>query len=356
MNKKKILIISRFFYPSVWWVETITENISIELQKRWYEITIFTQNHNSWKEYEIYKWIKILRYKKSLGIFKKLLFLNANQYDFILCNTLLEQSIFLWLFKFFKIIRVPTFCFMHSWWKGNEIEIWRNKLWNGFLFKIAYFFIFQNNFVNALTLDTYEELIKIRPNDKNKITRILNWEFYFDLKYEKRKNFRNFLYLWRFEEEKWIKKVIKAFKNIENKDISLSIVWYWDKNIENYIKNEISTDERIYFLWKKTWKEKEKILKNTDVMLFPSTYPEWQPMIFSDAIKYNILILTTKNWNAEEIFWKKFVGFIKPTVSDLQMKIEEVIKNKNINFDYTEAKNKTSIEKNVSLYLELLKR
>lgn len=354
--KKKVLIISRFFYPSVGWVETITENTALELQRRGYEVHIFTQNHDNWMDKEIYKWIQIFRYKNASWIFKKLLFAKANQYDFILCNALVEQSIALWLYKFLKIIRVPTFCFMHSWWTWNEIEIWRKRLWDWILFKIAYFLIFQNNFVNALTADTYEELIKIRDGKADKITRIPNGEFYKNIILKPKTEIKKFLYLWRFEEEKWVKIVIEAFKNIKNPDILLEIVGYWDEKMEAEIKNLINNDKRIHFLWKKVWEEKEKILQNTDVMLFPSIYPEWQPMIFTEAIKYNILMITTKNGNAEEIFWKNFIGFIEPTIFSLEKKIVEILQDKNIKFDYTEAKNKTSIEKNVELYLKFLKK
>lgn len=362
--KNNILMIFRRFYPHVWWVESQWELLCEEFQKKWYSIDIITFKYDKGLDnYEQYNWINIYRFNNYFWfIYLIIKLIHDKKYNFIMSHQILQETLIVWILKFIKIIKIPTIWLYHSWWENSEIM----KIVKTFnflkLYKLIYYFIFQLDYLNCLNNSNKEQLQKyiIWNNKKllNKLIFIPNWiklsgDFW---KYPKKENIKNLLFLWRFEREKWIIETIDAFKKIKNDDLILNIVWYWDDDVTNEVLESIRNDSRIKFLWKKTWKEKENIFKNTDLFVFPSYYSEWQSITLMEASFYNIPIITTKVWNNFELYWNNLIYVKEKDVNDLKEKIEFVIENiNNINYDYNSILINIDISNIVNKYDNLFK-
>lgn len=355
-------MIFRRFHPHVWWVESQWELLCEEFQNKWYSIDIITfKYYKSLENFEKYSWVNIYRFNNYFGLFYFLIKLNFNKkYDFIMSHQILQETLIVWILKFFKIIKIPVIWCYHSWWDKSEIM----KIVKTFkflkIYKLIYFFILKLDYLNCLNNSNKEQLQKyiIWNNQKllNKLTFIPNWiklkeDFW---KYPQKDNIKNLLYLGRFEKEKWIFETIEAFKKLQNTDLILNIVWYWELEIEQQILASIKNDTRIKFLWKKTWKEKESILKNTDLFIFPSYYAEWQSIVLTECAFYNIPIITTKVGNNYELYWDNLIYVKIKDIDDLKDKIEYTINTiDSVNYDYKEILKSISVEVVCKRYLNL---
>lgn len=355
---KKILIITPKFYPSIWWIEEQVKLIWQSFIKKWYEVDILTSNFDNFKKKEKLFDLNVFRFK---NIFEFLQFLikKWNKYEIIISRQYYKNSSILWFLKFLKIIKTTTIICTDSWGENDEINNIKNKLSFLKLYKIYFYFIWKNNFLNVLNkynLNHLKEIYNWNKKILNKITNIYNWIDTSSFKERKINKITNILFLWRFEEEKWIFKTIKAFKIIKNKDIKLHLVWYWDKEIEDKIKELIKNDKRIIYHWKKYWEEKEKIINNTDLFVFPTYYPEWQPVVLTEITLKNIPVITTDTGNTKDIYGNNVIYVKHKDIFDLKEKIEWIINNiDNYNYNYKGILNKIDINTISNQFLKLKK-
>ncbi|NVP18023.1 glycosyltransferase family 4 protein, partial [Candidatus Gracilibacteria bacterium] len=165
---------------------------------------------------------------------------------------------------------------------------------------------------------------------------------------------RNILFIGRLEKEKGIFETIKTFKLIKNKNITLNIIGYGVKEIENKIFNLIKKDKRIFFHGKLYGEEKENIIKKTDLFIFPSYYPEGQPVTITEIVLNNIPIITTDVGNNKEIYGDNLIYVKKQNIDDLKNKIEWIINNiENYKYNYSEALKKIDINNITNQFLNL---
>ena len=351
MNKK-ILIISPRFYPSIWWIEEQVKVLWENFTKKWYEVDILTKRYNkNLLTQENIFWLNIFRFKGNFSFF--LFFLRKKKYELIISRQYYKNSFLLWILKFFKILKLKTIIVWDWWTSYNEIEIIKQKLRFLGLYKIYFFFISRNDYLVWNNDDFINSLIKYFK--KNKIKKIYNWLKIVKSQNKKPSEIKNILFLSRFEKEKWIFETIEAFKNIKQDEIRLNIVWYWEKEIEDKIKNICKNDKKIFFLWKLYFQEKEKILKKTDLFLFPSYYP-WESfwiILYEVAIK-NIPIISTDFWDTKKIFENNIIYVKKMDSNNLKEKIEWAIKNIwNFKYDYSEVFSKVDINKTTDDLLKI---
>lgn len=352
---KKILIITPKFYPSIWWIEEQVKLLWKNFTEKWYKVDILTNNFDNLKSKEKIFWLNIFRFS---NIFWFFIFLLKNKnYELIISRQYYKNSFILWLLKFLSLIKSKTVICTDSWWKNDEINNIKKKLLIFQLYKIYFYIIWQNNFLNCLNQDNINHLnliYKWKFKYLNKITNIYNWIDISNYKKNDIKNIKNILYLWRFEKEKWIFETIKAFNKINNNNIILNLVWYWNKNIELKIKNLIKNNNRIIFHWKKYWIEKENIINNTDLFIFPTYYPEWQPVTLTEIAFKNIPIITTDIANNKEIYWDNLIYVKKENINDLKEKIELIINNiKNYKYNYLFSLKKIDINNITNQFLNL---
>lgn len=356
MNKK-ILIISSRFFPSIWWVEEQVKILWKWFQEEWYIVDILTRKfEKNLKKKEKVFWINVFRFD---WIFWLIRFLIKNKdYKLIISRQYYRDSAILWVLKFLWILKSKTIICADSGWNNDEITIIKNKLKFLSLYKIYFYFISKNNYLNCLNNHNkkhLEEIYKNKQNILNKITKIYNW-----IKIEEIKNWRkikveNILFLWRLEPEKGIFETIEAFKKIKNKNIKLYIIWYSDNSsIKDKLIESIKNDKRIFFLWKLYWDEKEKVLNKTDLFVFPTYYPEWQPVVLTEIILKNIPIISTDSWNNKEIYWDNITYTKKRDIIDLKNQIENIIDNIDLlNYNYSEAIEKIDIKNIIKQFLKL---
>ncbi len=352
---KKILIITPRFYPSIWWIEEQVKILWENFKEKWYSIDILTNKYNNnLKNKEILFWLNIYRFSNFLNYIFFLI--KNNNYDLIISRQYYKNSFILWVLKFFKIIKSKTIICADSWWENDEINNIKNKLNFLFIYKIYFFFIWKNNYLNCLNIENNIHLYNIYKWKKyiKKFTNIYNW---INIKLSKNKKIleiKNILFLWRFEIEKWIFETIEAFNLLKDNNITLNLVWYWDKNIENKIKEKIKNNKNIIFHWKLYWNEKEEIIKNTDLFVFPSYYPEWQPVTITEITLNNIPIITTDVGNNKEIYWNNLLYVNKQDIKNLKEKIDWVISNiKNYEYNYSDALEKIDISNITNQFLKL---
>ena len=355
MNKK-ILIIAPFFFPSIWWIEEQTKTLWESFIKKWYEVDVLTRNFDNLKQKEKMFWLNVFRFT---GIFSFISFLikNRKKYDLIISRQYYKNSFFLWLLKYLKLIKSKTIICADSWWENDEINKIKNKLYFLNLYKLYFFFIWQNDYLNWLNKYNIKHLKEIYKNKKKYLDKIINIYNWIDIThYNKRKitSIKNILFLWRFEREKWIIETIKAFKKIKNNELTLHIVWYWDDKIENEIKNLIKDDSRIILHWKLYWEEKERIISITDLFVFP-TYSEWQPVTLTEISLKDIPIITTNIANNKEIYWDNLIYVKKENIDNLKEKIEWIINNiKYYKYNYSDALKKVDINNITEQFLSLI--
>lgn len=352
---RKILIITPKFFPSIWWIEEQVKLLWLEFINQWYKVDILTNKFNKkLKRKEIIYWLNVFRFNIIIWL---ILFLIKNRkYSLIISRQYYLNSFILWLLKFTNLIKNKTIICADSWWNKDEINTVKKmlKLFN--LYKVYFFFIWQNNYLNCLNKDNRKHLKSIykwKTKYLNKITNIYNGINITEIKNKQISKIKNLLILSRFDYDKWVFETINAFKQIKNKNIKLHLVWYWEKSVEEQIKRLIKNDKRIIFHWKKYEKEKEEIINNTDLFILASHH-EWQPVTLTEMALNNIPIISTDVANNKEIYSNNIIYTKKWDVIDLKNKIEKVIKNINkLEYNYAEVFKKINIKTTVNNFLSL---
>lgn len=345
---KKILILTPKFYPSIGGIEEQVKLLWQEFLKLWYKVDILTYKKGREKSEEMIFNMNIFTFDGFLDFYK--FFRTHKDYKCIISRQYYKMSFFLGILKFLGFLKSKTIIVGDGGTKENEITLTQKQLW---LFsRLFFYFVWKNNFLIWNNADFMNSLKSIFP--KKKIKKIYNG---IDWKSNKNKinKIENILFLSRFDEWKWHRETIQAFKKIENKNIKLYIVWYGDNNEEEKIKKLIKKDNRIIFYGKAYWDEKEKLIKNMDLFIFPSYY-KWESfgMVLFEMAQKNIPIITTDFADTKELFWDNVLYVKKQNIQDLQEKIEWMIENiENFNYDYSKVLDRVDIKKIAQIFLKL---
>jgi len=144
-------------------------------------------------------------------------------------------------------------------------------------------------------------------------------------KFEIRKNVKKITYVGRLIQAKGVQDLIKAFKEIKNKNLELQIIG--SGNYEKKLKQISKSDQRIKFLGQKNLSEIKKILAKTDIFVNPS-YSEGLPTSVLEAGSMNIPIIATNVGGTNEIIINNKNGFLIPIKKDnlIKEKINKLVK------------------------------
>ncbi len=159
--------------------------------------------------------------------------------------------------------------------------------------------------------------------------------FHYSIKIKKKinKNFFhkkkiNFLYVGQFIERKNILNLLRAFRNINHENATLTLIGEGGlKSKMNFLSND---DKRIKILNFKNDKFLKKYYKNSDVFILPSKYDGWGVVIM-EAMSYKCAVIVTNSSGVSNEFIKNNYNgkIIGTTVPDIMQSIKYYINYKN---------------------------
>lgn len=177
------------------------------------------------------------------------------------------------------------------------------------------------------------------------------------------KNIINFVYLGRIEEKKGIKVLLNSFSKVKNDNIQLNIAG--DGNLKYLVSEQVKRDSRINYLGFLNETEIEKLLKESDVLIIPSIWPEPFGRVIIEAYKHCMPAIGSKIGGIPELINNMKTGLlIAPNnESELMKAIEYFSNKKNIQDMLVSCKEKvdefdikTQIIKFESLYKGIVDR
>lgn len=340
--RKNILTVLPYF----WWggMTYVSININNELSKYYNTYYLNFTYSNFDRENEI-KNTKYYNFnEKKLNFLEKIIYLLVRSYKIAKICKINNISIIIshWeeanfstiLVKFFikniKILPITHWIFYE----------YKNRIWN-----ILYFLIYRLNVIYCVSENVKKLSSKYYKIKNNNFKVIYNWVDYEKLYTKKINQISNILYLWRIEKEKWIYDLIEAFKEIKNNNITLNIVWFWNKEEEEKLKHIIKNDKRINFFWKKTWVEKENIIKKNELFVFPTCYSEGFGLTTYENAVYWLSIITTNHADIIKHFGNNIYICEKNNILSIKENIIKLLDKKNIYNDYRNILIKLSKEK-----------
>lgn len=311
MNKN-LLIIIPYFIPAFWYWGPIkvAYDHAIELQKKWFSVTVITtdalddKNRNNTLE-ETIDWIKIYRFRnfsnklaKFHNIYlplwmRKRLKNNIKNYNIVHIHDILNIPALLWSY-YAKKNNIKYF--LHPHWTLSDTRIESRKSW----IKKIFLKLFQpmlNNTKVIFALTKQEEK-EIKKHTKNKNIYILpNWidlnefenipEIDLRKKYWLDKNTIIFSFIWRIQYIKWLDIAFRLLSDYNkiNSNWRYLVIWpdEWEKDKLVNLSKELWIKDKIIWYWISTGKEKYSLLKSSNLFLFTSR-AEWFPMTILEAL------------------------------------------------------------------------
>lgn len=134
-----------------------------------------------------------------------------------------------------------------------------------------------------------------------------------------------FLFIGSLEKFKGIEYLINTFKNIELKNIRLTICGVG--NMLSYVQEAIKDDNRIEYLGRVDKEKKENVLLNSDVMIVPSIWYEPFGRVVIEGYKYAMPVIGTNIGGIAELLDDKVAISVESNSQDeLQHAIEKLSK------------------------------
>jgi glycosyltransferase involved in cell wall biosynthesis len=343
--KKKILLITSVYYPSVGWIENQVQLLKEEFERRGIWVDILIRSNS--KIYKNQPLNNIIVKKNILFFFIYLIRYNK-KYNFIISRQYFLNSFILWIWKLFKIIRTKTYIVWDWGTTDNEIENIIKQL--PLFYKIYFYIIWKNNYLICNNSDFLQSL---HDNfDSQKIYKIYNWVKKSSIQNKKKKEIKNIVFIWRFDTWKWLQETLDAFEILKTKSLTLHVIWYNSKNTS--LKN--GKKKNIIFHWKVSWKEKDTLMNQMDLLVFPSYY-QWESfwLVLYESAAINIPIITTDFWDTKKIFCNNILYVEKKNIYDLRDKIDWICKNiDTFEYDYRKVLTQVDIKNIAHLYINVL--
>lgn len=248
-----------------------------------------------------------------------------NKYDLIFINTSLSKSnclrdgIYIILSKLFNN---NVLLFIH----GFNEKCLKNKILIQFYFFSDNIILLSDEFRIKIKNAGYKKNIYISFNPVSK--EISNYFTTNIIEERKLKNPLNILFLARIEEEKGIMIALKAFEILVNKNELFHFYIAGNgsklKDAEVYVLN--NKIKNIHFLGFIKDDEKLKILKESDILLFP-TYHEGLPINILEAMSSGLPIVTRPVGGIKDFFENGKMGYLINTKNpvDFAEKIETLL-------------------------------
>lgn len=304
------ILLSHTSLNTSWWEKAMIEVVKY-IQKNNIKQVIYTSE--SWKlvynkfisnknlEYVIIWSISIEKFSEIFAYFFRIIqiFFYVKKFDKTFENIIFSHEEFLPTSIYSLLLKLKNksskwICFFHMkspwlfrwyiWeytWKTKlfpDLKIIRYKIEQYIFFVIINWKIDKLLTVNPIYKDyLLSKINKFRNSNWNNLLHVISnysWENISLLEIEK---IFDLSFMWRFHEQKWINEVIDIVLKLKlyKKDISIVVIWWWNKNIEKKFLNDIKKNQlenNITYKWFITWSEKFRILSSSKIFLFPSYY------------------------------------------------------------------------------------
>ena len=312
MKQKKLLVVIPYFVPaySYGWPIKVAYDFSIELIKKWYEVTVVTTDaldakNRIEKLEETVDWIRVIRFRNVSNYLakfhnlylprgmKKWLSKHVKEYDIVHIHDILNIPALLWSY-YAKKNNVKYFLHPHG--ILSDTRIWAKKSWVKKMFlKLFQWMLDDASTIFALTKQEEKE---VKKYTKNKNIYVLpNWidlkefedipEIDLRKKYWLDKDTVIFSFIWRIQYIKWLDIAFKLLSEYDkiNSNWRYLVIWpdEWEKDKLVKLSEELWIQNKILWWWQSTWKEKYSLLKSSDAFLFTSR-AEWFPMTILEAL------------------------------------------------------------------------
>lgn len=364
---KKLLVVIPYFVPaySYWWPIKVAYDFSIELIKKWYEVTVVTtdaldaKNRNTILE-ETIDWIKVIRFRNVSNYLAKFhnLYLpiwmrkwlkkNVKNYDIVHIHDILNIPALLWSY-YARKNNVNYFIHPHG--ILSDTRIWSKKSWiKKTILKIFSYMLDDAKIIFALTKQEEKE-VKQYTTNKN-ITILPNWidlkefedipEIDLRRKYWLDKDTIIFSFIWRIQYIKWLDIAFKLLSQYDkiNSNWRYLVIWpdEWEKDKLIKLSEELWIEDKIIWWWQSTWKGKYSLLKASDVFLFTSR-AEWFPMTILEAL-----------WCWLPVFISEWCNF--PEVDGVVGKVVKNWVGENMDLLIGLVKDRIKFQKDLGMFLE----
>jgi glycosyltransferase involved in cell wall biosynthesis len=267
--------------------------------------------------------------------------------DLIQAHWLFPQGFVAYLVKI--VTGIPIIITTH----GGDIAILKNK----HVLKVLRPVLLNANaitFVSEINKSQVQELINAKEFSKKLFVLPMGVYLPVGRKTSKHKT-TNLLFIGRLVAIKGLDILIKALPSIVNthKNIKLKVLGDGPlKSDWKQLAKNLGVDNYISFEGYKTGLEKDKSLKESDIVVIPSIidrygYQEGLPVVALEALSYGKVLIATKTGGLPSLLSKRNGLLIKPNnVSDLSTALLKIIPNKNM--QRTISKNAEVTSKNYS--------
>lgn len=223
-----------------------------------------------------------------------------------------------------RILKIPVIYTIH--W-ANNLDI--NKKW--FFTKIEKWLLTWIKY--DLEISVWKDFLKYTNiNDNIKI--IPNWvdiNQFDSVSINKKYTGINFLWVWRFSWEKWLKYLVSWISLIDKqilkeKWFKLNLVGSWEEELKiKQLVWKLKLEEFIIFKWAIFWQELIKEYKKNSIFILPSL-SEWQPLTLLEWFASKLPIIATDVWD-NNIFINDMNWFLIHAWNDISIKnvIETVL-------------------------------
>lgn len=137
---------------------------------------------------------------------------------------------------------------------------------------------------------------------------------------------KNFLFIGQIEKQKGILLLIKAFRNIDNPDITLTVAIRGGGDSLDDARQLAADDNRIHFLGPLSYEETEDVKTASDVLIMPSLCYENSPTVIYGAHAAGLPVIAARIGGIPELMKPSDLLFNPGDVYDLEKKIRQAIK------------------------------
>lgn len=249
----------------------------------------------------------LLKIYSSLKIYFKFIRI-INKYDIVQINIsigwwsgMLRDIVFLFLAK--NVFRKRTILFFHGWdTKREKIIIENSKIFK-FLFKSDIYIVLANKFKRFLVELGIEEL-----NIKTEIT-IFEETITPIIKQE----IKNIIFIARFAKNKGCMKVLHIFDTLSKKNDNLKLYMVGDGEMMPLIVDFVNSHNlhgKVVITGYLTGLQKNELIRNCDVLLFPTEHSEGFPLSVVECMSQGLVIISNNSGGIPDIVINGVNGYL----------------------------------------------
>lgn len=347
----KIAMLIDGWYPIYWWwqihVEYLTKILSekydckIDLFVRaikwddWNKYSQFKQINNNLRIFRVwptYTFFNVFWRIVNLIVTTYILFYKSiiEKYDIIHAHAYVSwiPAKIVW-----SLLNIPVVYTIHwSMWLDAWNKWFMAKIESWLLTWIKY----------NLEISVSRKIFDYKNVNKN-IQIIYNWvdiEKFEKIKVIKKYEWLNFLFVWRFDWQKWLEFLVETVnlidKNLlDSRNVIFNLVGDWSlfEKIKLMTEN-YNLSKYFNFKWKIFWEELIREYKSNHIFILPSL-AEWQPLVINEALISWLPIIATKVGDNEVFINNDENWYIinSWSIIELQFTIEKIINTSNENIN-----------------------